>query len=158
MLPGMGKHPTVGDPAPDFELEGTDGRFRLSDHRGERVVLLFYPGDNTPVCTRQFCSYRDNADAFGALDATVVGISSQSVDSHESFAAEHGLNVPLLADEGSAVAKAYGAHAPVIGTKRAAIIVDEEGVVRYRHDHLLGLDFETVDDLRDALESVPASA
>jgi peroxiredoxin Q/BCP len=158
MLPGMGKHPNVGDPAPDFELEGTDGRFRLSDHRGERVVLLFYPGDNTPVCTRQFCSYRDNADAFGALDATVVGISSQSVDSHESFAAEHGLNVPLLADEGSAVAKAYGAHAPVIGTKRAAIIVDEEGVVRYRHDHLLGLDFETVDDLRDALESVPASA
>jgi peroxiredoxin Q/BCP len=154
----MAKHPNVGDPAPDFELHGTDGRFKLSDHRGERVVLLFYPGDNTPVCTRQFCSYRDNAQDFEALDATVVGISSQSVDSHESFMAEHGLNVPLLADDGGKVAKAYGAHAPVVGTKRAAIIVDEDGVVRYRHDHLLGLDFQTVDDLRDALESVPASA
>jgi len=158
ILVGMAKHPNAGDPAPDFELEGTGGRFRLSDHRGERVVLLFYPGDNTPVCTRQFCSYRDNAEAFGALDATVVGISSQSVDSHESFAAEHGLNVPLLADEDSSVAKSYGAHAPVIGTKRAAIIVDEEGVVRYRHDHLLGLDFQSVDDIREALESVSARA
>jgi thioredoxin-dependent peroxiredoxin len=154
----MAKHPNVGDPAPDFELVGTGGHFRLSDHRGERVVLLFYPGDNTPVCTRQFCSYRDDAEAFAALDATVVGISSQSVDSHESFTAEYGLNVPLLADEDSEVAKAYGAHTPVVGTKRAAIIVDEEGVVRYRHDHLLGLDFQTVDDLRDALDSVSASA
>jgi thioredoxin-dependent peroxiredoxin len=154
----MAKHPNVGDPAPDFELEGTEGRFKLSDHRGERVILLFYPGDNTPVCTRQFCSYRDDAEAFSELEATVVGISSQTVDSHESFAAEHGLNVPLLADEGGEVAKAYGAHTPVVGTKRAAIIVDEEGIVRYRHDHLLGLDFQTVDDLRDALESVSASA
>jgi peroxiredoxin Q/BCP len=146
--------PKVGDPAPDFELDGTDGRFRLSDHRGERVVLLFYPGDHTPVCTRQFCSYRDNAEDFGALHATVVGISSQSVDSHESFTAEHGLNVPLLADEDSAVAKEYGAHAPIVGTKRAVVIVDEAGVVRYRHDHALGLDFQTVDQLREALESL----
>jgi peroxiredoxin Q/BCP len=154
----MAKHPNVGEPAPDFQLEGTDGRFRLSEHRGERVVLLFYPGDNTPVCTRQFCSYRDNADAFGSLDATVVGISSQSLDSHESFKAEHGLNVPLLADEDGEVAKAYGARAPVVGTKRAAIVVDEDGVVRYRHDHLLGLDFQSVGDLREALESVSARA
>ena len=125
----MAKHPNVGDPAPDFELEGTGGRFKLSDHRGERIVILFYPGDNTPVCTRQFCSYRDNAEAFGDLDATVVGISSQSVDSHESFTAEHGLNVPLLADE--------------------------DGVVRARHDHLLGLDFQSVADLQDALAQLP---
>ena len=94
----MAKHPDVGDPAPHFELDGTEGKFRLSDHRGERVVLLFYPGDNTAVCTKQFCSYRDNAEAFGALHATVVGISSQSVDSHQGFTAKHGLNVPLLAD------------------------------------------------------------
>jgi thioredoxin-dependent peroxiredoxin len=158
ILVSMAKHPNVGDPAPDFELDGTDGRFRLSDHRGERVVLLFYPGDHTPVCTRQFCSYRDNAEEFAALDATVVGISAQGVDSHESFMAEHGLNVPLLADEDSEVAKAYGAHTPVVGTKRAAIIVDEEGVVRYRHDHMLGLDFQSVDALRDALDSVASRA
>ncbi|MEA2407129.1 MAG: thioredoxin-dependent peroxiredoxin [Thermoleophilaceae bacterium] len=150
----MAKQPNVGDPAPDFELDGTEGRFRLSDHLGERVVLLFYPGDNTPVCTRQFCSYRDNADDFDSLEATVVGISSQSVDSHEAFTAEHGLNVSLLADEGGAVAKAYGAHTPVVGTKRAAVVIDEDGVVRHRHDHRLGLDFQSVDDLRDALESL----
>ena len=154
----MAKHPDVGDPAPDFELDGTDGKFRLSDHRGERVVLLFYPGDNTAVCTKQFCSYRDNAEAFGALDATVVGISSQGVDSHLEFSGKHDLNVPLLADEDGAVAKSYGAHAPVVGTKRAVIIVDEDGIVRHRHDHLLGLDFHTVGDLREALDSLPRAA
>jgi thioredoxin-dependent peroxiredoxin len=158
MLPRMAKHPQVGEPAPDFELEGTDGPFRLSEHRGERVVLLFYPGDNTTVCTKQFCSYRDNAEAFGALDATVVGISSQSVESHRGFSDEHSLNVPLLADEDGAVAKAYGAHAPVVGTKRAVIIVDEDGTVRHRHDHLFGLDFQTVGDLREALDSLPHAA
>jgi peroxiredoxin Q/BCP len=150
----MANKAQVGDQAPDFELDGTGGRFRLSDHRGERVVLLFYPGDNTPVCTRQFCSYRDDADGFDSLDATVVGISSQSVDSHAAFTAEHGLNVPLLADEDGAVAKAYGAHAPLVGTRRAVIVIDEQGVVRHRHDHRLGLDFQSVDDLRDALESL----
>jgi thioredoxin-dependent peroxiredoxin len=153
----MAKHPRAGEPAPDFELDGTDGSFRLSDHRGERVVLLFYPGDNTAVCTKQFCSYRDNAEAFGALDATVVGISSQGVESHLGFSEKHGLNVPLLADEDGAVARSYGAHA-VVGTKRAVIIVDEEGIVRHRHDHLLGLDFQTVGDLREALDSLPRAA
>jgi peroxiredoxin Q/BCP len=154
----MAKHPQVGEPAPDFELEGTDGPFKLSDHRGERVVLLFYPGDNTTVCTKQFCSYRDNSEAFGALDATVVGISSQSVESHQGFSEKHKLNVPLLADEDGTVAKAYGTHAPVVGTKRAVVIVDEDGVVRHRHDHLLGLDFQTVGDLREALDSLPRAA
>ncbi len=154
----MANQADVGDQAPDFELDGTGGRFRLSDHRGERVVLLFYPGDNTAVCTKQFCSYRDNAEAFGALDATVVGISSQSVDSHEGFSAKHGLNVPLLADEGGAVAKQYGAHTPIVGTKRAVIVIDEDGIVRHRHDHLLGLDFPSVDDLREALATLPTRA
>jgi thioredoxin-dependent peroxiredoxin len=148
----------TGDPAPDFELDGTEGRFRLSDHRGERVVLLFYPGDNTTVCTKQFCSYRDNPEAFGALEATVVGISSQSVDSHHGWAEKHGLNVPLLADEGGDVAKQYGAHTPLVGTKRAVIVIDEDGVVRYRHDHRLGLDYQSVDDLREALATLHARA
>src|SRR3954451_1274074 len=100
--------PQVGDAAPDFELEGTAGPFKLSEHRGARVVLLFYPGDNTAVCTRQFCSYRDRAEDMSKLDAVVVGISSQSVSSHEGFRDKHGLNVPLLADEDRAVAKRYG--------------------------------------------------
>ncbi len=155
----MARTPQVGEQAPDFELPGTDGPFKLSEHRGERVVLLFYPGDNTLVCTRQFCSYRDHAEDFSALPATIVGISSQSLDSHEAFAAKHGLNVPLLADVDKQVAKAYSAFASRLGaTKRAVIVIDENGVVRHRHDHLLGLDYQSVDDLKQALDELPAVA
>jgi peroxiredoxin Q/BCP len=149
--------PQPGEPAPDFELDGTNGRFRLSDHRGERVVLLFYPADATAVCTRQFCSYRDETEGFAALDATVVGISSQSVESHRAWTTKHGLTVPLLADPGGKVAKAYGARLRLRGATRAVVIVDEHGVVGHRHDHLLGLDFQSVGDLRDALDSMPAA-
>ncbi|HEX6744277.1 MAG TPA: peroxiredoxin [Solirubrobacteraceae bacterium] len=154
----MASAPRVGDLAPDFTLESTDGSFRLSEHRGQRVVLLFYPGDETPVCTRQFCSYRDRADDMSALDAVVVGISDQDVESHEAFAAHHGLTVPLLADVGREVAKAYGASAPVLGTRRAAFVIDEDGIVRHRVVHALGLDFQSADDLAEALDSLPARA
>ncbi|HLM49854.1 MAG TPA: peroxiredoxin [Solirubrobacteraceae bacterium] len=147
--------PRVGERAPDFTLEGTDGPFTLSEHLGERVVLLFYPGDETPVCTKQFCSYRDRADDMAALDATVVGVSSQSLESHEAFRAKHGLTVPLLADPGGRVAKAYGAHRPVVGTRRAVVVVDTEGVVGHRHDHTLGVDFQSVDELARALAELP---
>ena len=154
----MAKTPTVGEQAPDFELPGTDGTFRLSDHRGERVVLLFYPGDNTMVCTKQFCSYRDHTEEFASLGATVVGISSQDVESHNEFTAKHGLTVPLLADNDSSVAKAYSAHGGPLGTKRAVIVIDEEGVVRHRHDHLLGLDYQKLvfdqSGLKEKLTSV----
>jgi thioredoxin-dependent peroxiredoxin len=154
----MAKSPQVGEPAPDFELPGTEGTFRLSDHRGERVVLLFYPGDNTMVCTKQFCSYRDRPDEFAALNATVVGISSQDLASHDAFAGKYSLNVPLLADVDKSVAKAYDAFSERLGTKRAVIVIDEQGIVRHRHDHLLGLDYQSVDELRDALAQVPAAA
>jgi thioredoxin-dependent peroxiredoxin len=154
----MASAPHVGDLAPDFALEGTDGSFRLSEHRGRRVVLLFYPGDETPVCTKQFCSYRDRADDMAALDAVVVGISDQDVASHEAFAAQHGLTVPLLADVDRSVAKAYGASAPVLGTRRAAFVIDEDGIVRHRVVHTLGLDFQSADDLAEALDSLPARA
>ena len=147
---------SVGDPAPDFELDGTEGRFRLSDHRGERVVLLFYPGDFTPVCTRQFCSYAERAEDMSALGATVIGISAQDVDSHTKFVNENGIPVPLLADPRSKVAKKYGASVPVMGTRRAVFIVDEEGKVAYKQVHTLGLDFQTVDDIRAAREALPA--
>ena len=144
----------VGDPAPDFELDGTEGRFRLSDHRGERVVLLFYPGDFTPVCTKQFCSYAERAEDMSALDATVVGISAQDVDSHSKWVNENGIPVPLLADPDKKVAKSFGASAPVVGTRRAVVIVDAEGKVAYKHVHTLGLDYETVDDIREHLAKV----
>jgi peroxiredoxin Q/BCP len=163
----MASGPQPGDPAPDFELEGTDGTFRLSDHRGERVILLFYPGDETPVCTKQFCSYRDRGDEMEQLDATVVGISGQSVESHRDFIAHHDLNVPLLADEDVAVARAYGVTRPWKagrhwipklggGTSRAVFIIDEDGIVRHRHSDPLDLSFQGVDALREALSSVGA--
>ena len=154
----MASGPQVGDAAPDFALEGTDGSFRLSDQRGRRVVLLFYPGDDTAVCTKQFCSYRDRADDMSALDAVVVGISHQDVASHRSFIEHHGLTVPLLADVDHDVGRAYGVSAPVLGTRRAAFIVDEDGIVRHRVVHRLGLDFQSADDLAEALDALPSRA
>jgi thioredoxin-dependent peroxiredoxin len=149
----MAKTPQVGEQAPDFELVGTEGDFKLSEHRGERVVLLFYPGDNTPVCRRQFCSYRDRKDDFAALDATIVGISAQDLDSHQGFIEKNSLTVPLLADVDKQVAKAYSASG-----KRAVIVIDEDGIVRHRHDHLLGLDYQSVDELKAALDALPSPA
>jgi Peroxiredoxin len=144
----------VGDPAPGFELPGTGGKtYRLSDYRGRKVILAFYPGDFTVVCTKQFCSYRDESERLGGLGADVLGISPQSVDSHERFTEEKRLSVPLLADEDKKVARAYGVLAgPMV--RRAIFVVDEEGTIRHRRVTLVGLSFETVDDLERALASL----
>jgi peroxiredoxin Q/BCP len=144
----------VGEMAPDFELEGTEGTFRLSEHRGERVVLLFYPGDFTPVCTRQFCSYAERAEDVSELDATVVGISAQDLDSHMTFRDAHGIPMPLLADTDKAVASRFGVTAPILGTRRAVIVIDEAGRVAYRDVATMGLSYQSVDDLKDILEGV----
>jgi thioredoxin-dependent peroxiredoxin len=138
----------VGEPAPEFELPGTGGKtYRLSDYRGRWVVLAFYPGDFTAVCTRQFCSYRDRDRELAALDAEVLGISPQSVDSHERFTAENGLTVALLADEGKEVAREYGVLGPAGFVRRAIFIVDPEGVVRHRDVALVGLSYRSVDEI-----------
>lgn len=147
----------IGDRAPDFELEGTEGPFKLSDHRGERVVLLFYPADNSPVCTKQFCSYADRADEMRDLPATVIGISAQDLESHQGFQAKHSIPVPLLSDIDRSVAKAYGVSAPIVGTRRAVIVIDEQGVIRHRQVHRLGLDFQTVDQIKAVLAGLPAA-
>lgn len=148
----------VGERAPEFDLEATGGRTEsLVDHRGRWVILAFYPGDFTPVCTRQFCSYRDGADRLDELDADVLGISPQSVASHERFAAEHHLTVPLLADPDHATARSYGVVAPGGLVRRSIFIVDPEGIVRYRHVALLGLRYRDVERLAEALESVRAA-
>src|ERR1700710_2409940 len=105
----------VGDAAPDFELPGTGGKtYRLADYRGRKLVLAFYPGDFTPTCTKQFCSYRDQGEKLDGLGAEVLGISPQSVESHERFSQEKSLNVPLLADEDKSVAQACGVLAGTI--------------------------------------------
>jgi thioredoxin-dependent peroxiredoxin len=145
----------VGDPAPDFELPGTDSRsYRLMDLRGEWVVLAFYPGDFTPVCTRQFCSYRDGGDRLDELGVEVLGISPQSVDSHERFRRKHRLTVPLLADEKRDVLRTYGVLAPGGLVRRSIFIVDPEGIIRFRHVALLGLHYKDVADLGEALTAL----
>jgi thioredoxin-dependent peroxiredoxin len=160
----------VGDAAPDFELPGSGDRtYRLADYRGRNVVLAFYPGDATTVCTKQFCSYRDKADRLDALDVDVLGISPQSVESHEHWIEEQELNVPLLADEDLSVSKHYGVvgWAGPLGqlfglegttggryVMRSIFIVDGEGVVRYRHVSRTGARFQTVSDLEAALASI----
>jgi len=144
----------VGDPAPDFALSGTGGKtYRLADYRGRKLILAFYPGDFTAVCTKQFCSYRDQGEQLDNLGADVLGISPQSVDSHERFTEEKSLNVPLLADEDKAVARAYGVLAgPMV--RRAIFVIDEEGVVRHRKVTLAGLTYESVDDLERAVAAL----
>jgi peroxiredoxin Q/BCP len=160
----------VGDAAPDFELPGTDGEtFKLSAQRGKNVVLAFYPGDATTVCTKQFCSYRDNSERIDQLDAEVIGISPQSVDSHERWVEEKELNVPLLADEDLAVSKSYGVTGwlgPLARftelkdapggryIQRAIFVIDGDGIVRYRHVSRTGSTFQTVDDLEQAVAAL----
>jgi peroxiredoxin Q/BCP len=149
----------LGERAPDFELPGTGGyNFRLAEHRGRWVVLAFYPGDFTPVCTRQFCAYRDAADRLDELDAEVVGISPQSIDSHERFRAKHRLTVPLLADPERRVIRAYGVLGPAGMVRRSIFIVDPDGIVRYRKVALLGLHYQDVERLRDSLGRARAEA
>lgn len=145
----------VGDVAPDFELPGTGGRsWTLSEFRGHPVVLVFYPGDDTPVCTKQLNSYNDGLDEFGQLTAQVVGISSQNVESHERFASRHGLRIPLLADTNKAVAAAYGTLGPLGFPRRSVVIVDRDGIVRYVHRAMAGLTFRPVSELVDVLSEL----
>jgi thioredoxin-dependent peroxiredoxin len=144
----------VGDQAPEFELPGTSGKtYRLSDYRGRKLILAFYPGDFTAVCTKQFCSYRDQGEKLDGLGAAVLGISPQSVESHERFVKEKELNVPLLADEDKEVARAYGVLAgPMV--RRAIFIIDEAGLIRHRKVTLAGLTYESVDDLKRAIAAI----
>jgi peroxiredoxin Q/BCP len=143
-----------GDRAPDFELPGTGGKtYKLSDYRGRKLVLAFYPGDFTAVCTKQFCSYRDQGEKLDQLGADVLGISPQSVESHERFTQEKSLNVPLLADEDKQVARAYGvAVGPMV--RRAIFVIDEEGTIRHQKVSLTGLSYESVEDFERILAGI----
>ena len=133
--------------APDFVLpDGEGAQWRLSDHRGKVVVLLFYPGDETPVCTRQMCSVRDRWDDYAATGAEVVGISTDTVESHQSFAQHHKLPLRLLSDEGGEVSKLYGARSLIPGkVARSVFVIDRNGILRYRDVRPLGL-FRPKDD------------
>ena len=127
----------VGDMAPDFALPSTRGEVRLSGwlQRGP-VLLVFYPGDDTAVCTRQLCDYRDNLEGFGELGVQVIAINSQSLDSHESFAKKHEFEFPIVADPERKACRAYGAVGLFGMTKRSLFLIGRDGRVLYEHTDL----------------------
>ena len=143
----MSNNAAINSPAPDFTLKDGNGEeWRLSEHRGKVVVLLFYPGDETPVCTRQMCSLRDRWDDYLATGAEVVGISSDSIESHKNFAAHHSLPLRLLSDSDGAVSRLYGARSLIPGrVARAVFVIDAKGILRYSDVRPIGL-FKPKDD------------
>jgi thioredoxin-dependent peroxiredoxin len=124
----------TGDTAPEFTLEDGDGKdWRLSDQRGKTVVLLFYPGDNTPVCTMQLCSVRDHWSEYQATGAEVVGISMDSVESHKGFAEKKQLPLTLLSDDKGEVTVKYDVKSWLPGrSARAVVVIDKKGKIAYR--------------------------
>ena len=148
----------VNDRAPDFSLESDAGEdYSLSEHRGERLLLVFYPGDNTPVCTAQLCEYRDGIESFAGLGVSVVGISSDSLESHQRFRSKHELPFALLSDPDLEVAKLYGCKG-ALGMKRAVFLVDEKGIVRYAHVEALALFRRKAAELLEVIRGLDGDA
>ena len=150
----------VGDVAPDFTLPGTGGQdYALSAFRGKPVLLVFYPGDNTPVCTTQLNQYSNDFEEFDGLGAQVLAISPQSVDSHEKFSCKQGgFKFPLLADEDKSIGAAYGILGPLGFYKRSVFVIDAAGVIRYAHRSAHGLTFKKTDELVAAIKQSAAAA
>lgn len=146
---------SIGDIAPDFTLPGTGGQdYTLSALRGNAVVLAFYPGDNTPVCTMQLNSYTRDIEQFNDLGVQVLAISPQSVESHERFSEKQGgFAFPLLADVDKAVGQRYGVVGPLGFYRRSVFVVGDDGVVRYAHRSITGATFKGTQDLVRALPS-----
>jgi peroxiredoxin Q/BCP len=150
---------TAGDLAPAFSTPGTlrgeRRTYTLEEWSGRPVVLVFYPGDNTPVCTRQLRSYTDDIEQFAALGAQVLAISPDDLDSHDAFsAAQGGFAFPLLADTDKAVAEAYGVLGPLGYYRRCVFVVDAEGRLAYVHRGFAGSTFRTTEELVDAIRGV----
>ena len=147
----MARGPDVGDQAPDFALPSTAGEIRLSTLLAKGPVLLvFYPGDDTPVCTKQLCNYRDNLEVFAQLGVQVVAINHQSVDSHRAFAEKHKLPFPVVADSGGAVCRQYGALNFLGMAKRALVLVGRDGRIKWRRTDF-PIFHQTAADVREAV-------
>ncbi len=141
----MGVNPnlSIGDAAPDFSLESEDGTVSLSELRGQKVILYFYPKDMTPGCTTQACDFRDNKSALDDAGYTVLGVSPDPVTRHAKFREKHDLNFPLLADIDHAVAQAYGVWREkknygktYMGIVRSTFIIDEDGTLTDVQDNV----------------------
>ena len=140
--------PGEGDPAPDFTLNGVpEGRYHLA----ELVVLAFYPGDFTPVCTRQLKHYEEKRQELLATGATMWAISTDTLEKHERMAKSYALTMPMLADTDGKVAGAYGVRSMLGSARRSIFIIDTAGKVRYRHEDALSLSYRSVEDIKMAL-------
>jgi thioredoxin-dependent peroxiredoxin len=149
-----GQVPQAGQPAPDFSLPDQHGKtHRLADYAGKWLVLYFYPKDDTPGCTKQACSFRDDLFQLEKLGAKVVGVSVDDTDSHAKFAAKYNLPFPLLADQDARAAEAYGALNNLLVVKiarRYTFLIDPQGKIAKSY---LSVDTsrhsqEIIDDLR----------
>jgi peroxiredoxin Q/BCP len=147
-----------GDAAPDFMLKDGDGLdWKLSGHRDKIVVLLFYPGDNTPVCTKQLCSVRDNWDQYVESGAEVVGISTDSAESHGSFSEKYNLPLRLLADVGREISAAYDVKSWLPGrSARAVFVIDKNGIIRHRQVQSLSIFRPKDEDILAAIKKANA--
>jgi peroxiredoxin Q/BCP len=138
-LPALAAAPALGSAAPAFKLQDQNGKSHsLSDYRGKWVVIYFYPKDDTPGCTTQACSFRDNIFAFDKLNAVILGISVDDAASHKAFAEKHGLPFTLLADPTKATAKEYGVLKTYMGVmemaRRDTFIIDPQGRIAKHYE------------------------
>jgi len=151
----------VGDQAPDFSLKTTSGgTFRLADLRGQKsLVLYFYPKDDTPGCTAEACSFRDQYEDFKDLGAEVVGVSSDSEKSHQKFTAKHRLPFELLADEGGKVRKLYEVPRALLGLLpgRVTFVIDKSGIIQYIFNSMSGA-ADHVSNTKQVLRDLVAQA
>ena len=145
----------INDTAPSFTLKDGNGqKWTLSDHKGKVVVLMFYPGDDTPVCTKEMCSVRDHWSDYQATGAEVVGISTDSVESHDKFSAKYDLPLRLLSDPDGKVRDLYGANSILPGrTGRAEFVIDPNGTLTYKKVRPIGLFRPSDDDLIAAIKA-----
>lgn len=148
--------PQTGHPAPDFELPGVPpGQYRLSEQRGKPVVLVFYPGDFTPVCTEQLSSYQQQFDTFEKTGAVLWGISVDDLERHERFAKARALGFPLLADTDGAVSSLFGVLGLLGTSKRSVILIDENGTIAWRHDEPVSMEYREMEEIVEHLEKLP---
>lgn len=144
----------LNQPAPDFTLLADDGsKLALKDLKGQRVLLVFYPGDETPVCTAQLCEYRDGFEDYQNLNCRVLGISKDDIASHQRFKQRRQLPFTLLSDPDLKVAATYGAKG-LLGMKRACFLIDENGLLRYQHIEATALFRRRHEELLEALKAL----
>jgi len=128
---------TLGDAMPDTTLVGSEGPVKLREKIGKPLVVYFYPKDETYVCTREACAFRDSYEDFVAAGADVIGISRDNVKSHEGFKSHHKLPFTLLSDPDGKAAATWGVRGPLGLTKRVTFVFDKQGVVRHRFESML---------------------